>query len=182
MCSTSTDLNLIFSQKDLRLEIFARFLSEEWDFPTFLDFLTALSAAVMPARIPAIEWPTKDVDKVGPTGEPQYAYLDTCKAISIADAILGQRVVEARKKFNEFIKNASVQVNVTRQSLCPDLSDLGTLFAYYTTFLYKNYASGLQIKDTVPSKMGQPCNFLCKLLLLSSSTQFLEGSAVSIRD
>ncbi|GAX74225.1 hypothetical protein CEUSTIGMA_g1674.t1 [Chlamydomonas eustigma] len=101
-----------FKAQDLRLEIFARFLSEEWDFPTFLDFLSALSAAIMPSsRTPAIEWPTKDGDKPGPTGEQQYAYLDTYKAISIADGILGHRVQAARKKFNEFIKNASVPVD-----------------------------------------------------------------------
>ncbi len=31
----------LYKSSDLRLEVFARFLSEEWDFSTFIDFLNA---------------------------------------------------------------------------------------------------------------------------------------------
>ncbi len=37
-------LLLLLQTSDLRLDVFARFLSEEWDFLTFLDFLTASAA------------------------------------------------------------------------------------------------------------------------------------------
>ena len=80
-------------------------MSEEWDFTTFLDFLTASAALLQPARgAICIEWPAKE-DK----GE-LYNWVDTYKAISIADSVLGARAAPARDKFNDFIKAASVPV------------------------------------------------------------------------
>lgn len=101
----------MFKPSDLRLESFARFLSEEWDFSTFLDFLTAQAALLQPAlrgTVVAIEWPAKEEK-----GE-LYSWVDTSKAINVADAVLGARAAVARDKFNDFIKSASSQVGVPR--------------------------------------------------------------------
>ncbi len=48
----------VFKSADLRLEAFAKFLSEEWDFLTFMDFLTAQSMLIQvrasPWRLPGL--------------------------------------------------------------------------------------------------------------------------------
>eukprot|EP00798_Chlamydomonas_sp_ICE-L_P021462 gene21462-28434_t len=83
----------LYKTTDLNLEAFAKFLSEEWEFPAFLDFLQARSLAVLPANIVCIEYP-KEAEK----GE-QYAWVDYHKAVWVSDIILGQRSTNVRARF-----------------------------------------------------------------------------------
>lgn len=94
--------------QDLNLEAFAKFLSEEWDFSSFMDFLTAQAMLLQPAKVVAIEWP-KDERK----GE-QYAWIDLYKAMSVAEAVLGPRSAPVRERFSEFVMAAATQVGTIK--------------------------------------------------------------------
>lgn len=75
----------LYKRSDLRLEAFARLLSEEWDVSIFIDFLTAQSLCMQPLKIVAIEYPRE------PAKDEQYAWVCLYKAVHVADSILGSR-------------------------------------------------------------------------------------------
>ena len=75
----------LYKRSDLRLEAFARLLSEEWDVSIFLDFLNAQSLCLQPLKIACIEYPRE------PAKDEQYAWVCLYKAVYVADSILGVR-------------------------------------------------------------------------------------------
>ncbi|WIA13678.1 hypothetical protein OEZ85_007238 [Tetradesmus obliquus] len=92
----------LHQRSDLRLEAFARLLSEEWDVSIFLDFLNAQALCMQPAKLACIEYPRE------PSKDEAYAWVCLYKAVWVADAVLGMRAQAARNRFNEFLHMASV--------------------------------------------------------------------------
>ncbi|WIA33826.1 hypothetical protein OEZ86_006935 [Tetradesmus obliquus] len=92
----------LHQRSDLRLEAFARLLSEEWDVSIFLDFLNAQALCLQPAKLACIEYPRE------PSKDEAYAWVCLYKAVWVADAVLGMRAQAARNRFNEFLHMASV--------------------------------------------------------------------------
>eukprot|EP00878_Enallax_costatus_P005108 GHUV01005370.1.p1 GENE.GHUV01005370.1~~GHUV01005370.1.p1 ORF type:complete len:604 (+),score=218.67 GHUV01005370.1:107-1918(+) len=92
----------LYQRNDLRLEAFARLLSEEWDVSIFLDFLNAQNMCMQPAKMACIEYP-REASK-----DEQYPWVCLYKAVWVADSILGMRSQAARDRFNEFLHMASV--------------------------------------------------------------------------
>lgn len=70
---------------DLRLEAFARQLSEEWDVSIFVDFLVAQNMCLAPAKVACIEYPRE------PGKDDPYPWLCIWKAVWVADSLLGPR-------------------------------------------------------------------------------------------
>ncbi|KAG2434787.1 hypothetical protein HXX76_007672 [Chlamydomonas incerta] len=88
--------------EDLRLDTFARFLSEEWDFATFIEFITANSLALQPGKVLCIEYPRE-------AGRDEaYPWLCGAKAAAIADGVLGPRSAAVREAFNNALMSVSV--------------------------------------------------------------------------
>lgn len=83
----------LYKKTDLRLEAFARFLSEEWDMSIFLDFLSAQAMCLQPMKVVCIEY-VREANK-----DEQYPWVDLNKAVYISDMILGLRSSAARESF-----------------------------------------------------------------------------------
>ncbi|KAJ9505696.1 hypothetical protein QJQ45_024225 [Haematococcus lacustris] len=95
----------LYKASDLRLEVFARFLSEEWDFATFCDFLTAQRMLLEPSKVVCIEY-AREASK-----DEAYAWLDLYKCISVADSLMGPRSPDTRSGFLCQLQQAAVQVD-----------------------------------------------------------------------
>jgi hypothetical protein len=70
----------------------------------FLDFLTAQSLAVQPAKAACIEYP-REAGK-----DEQYPWLCSAKAALVADSTVGVRSGPSREAFMALVHMASVQV------------------------------------------------------------------------
>ncbi|GIM03682.1 hypothetical protein Vretimale_8354, partial [Volvox reticuliferus] len=88
--------------EDLRLEMFARFFTEQWDFATFFDFLSANSLALQPSKVLCIEYPREA------SRDEQYPWLCSHKAAAIADVVMGPRSQALRDRFNEALLAVSL--------------------------------------------------------------------------
>ncbi|KIY97727.1 hypothetical protein MNEG_10236 [Monoraphidium neglectum] len=86
---------------DLRLEAFARLLSEEWDVGIFIDFINAQAQCAQPSKVACIEYPLQ------PGKDEQYVVIDLFKAVAVADSALGIRSQVARERFNELLQAAA---------------------------------------------------------------------------
>lgn len=91
----------LYKKSDLRLEAFARLLSEEWDMTVFLDFLAATGLCIGPGKVPCVEYPRE------PGRDEQYAWVCLYKAINVADTIIGPRSAPLRDSFNALLQEAS---------------------------------------------------------------------------
>lgn len=85
-------------QEDQRLQVFARFLTEEWGPPVLLAYVAAASLCVQPAGIACLEFP-REAGRGG-----QYPWLDYIKAAWVADQVLGQRSGETRQRFLSMVR------------------------------------------------------------------------------
>ena len=80
-------------QEDLRLQVFNRFLTEEWAPPVLLAYVAAATMCVQLAGIACLEFPREAGRGL------QYPWLDYGKAAWVADQVLGQRSGETRQRF-----------------------------------------------------------------------------------
>ena len=85
-------------QEDLRLQVFNRFLTEEWGPPVLLAHVAAASLCVQPATIACLEFPREAGRAL------QYPWLDYGKAAWVADQVLGQRSGETRQRFLSMVR------------------------------------------------------------------------------